>query len=187
MSDKVSQITSSFDICSGCEGDCCQDAKPPLTEERRKIIESHLKIHRIPVAKPFVNEKYSYPVVDEFGFCVFYDRSTKKCLIHGVKPETCRAGPITFGINRVSGSVEFFLKNAEICRFAPRLFQDKLRFEEHFKAAKREIMNLVSSLEVSALLAVLEIDEPQTFKIGETILPRRIAEKLELKEGANEK
>lgn len=170
--------TCAFDVCCECKVSCCQDAKPPLTSERKRIIKNYLKKQGINIKRPFLIAEYSYPAVDAAGFCVFYDKITKKCLIHPVKPETCKAGPITFDLNRYTGKVEWFLKTGKICIFAPKLQQNPENFKEYFKAAKVEIMHLVCSLDLAALLSILKVEEPQTFKIGEDPLPKETAKKL---------
>lgn len=143
-----------------------------------KVIENYLKKQSIKIERPFTINRYSYPAVDSEGYCVFYEKTTKKCIIHQVKPETCRAGPITFDINPSAGKVEWFLKKRELCIFAPRLYQKREDFKEHFKIAKAEITRLICSIDSKALQAILEVEEPETFKIGETALPQKAAEKL---------
>jgi Fe-S-cluster containining protein len=178
LPEDVSGKTCDFDVCTECKVSCCIDAKPPLTSERRKIIKNYLKEQGIEIKNPFAKAGYSYPAVDALGFCVFYDKATKRCVIHPVKPETCKAGPITFDINRSSGMVEWFLKKDAICIFAPRLHRNDDKFREHFEAAKSEITHLICSLDAAALLAILQVDEPDTFKLGEDALPKEAAAKL---------
>jgi Fe-S-cluster containining protein len=179
MSDDDVNKTCSFDVCCLCTRSCCQDAKPPLTSERKKIIADYLQKQKIPIAQPFTNEAYSYPAVDALGFCVFYNKDTKKCLVHPVKPETCRAGPVTFDINRRTKKVEWYLKTAELCALAHVLYENKSAFNVHFEIAKKELLHLIQKLDAKALEAILKIEEPQTFKIGEASLPKEAAEKLE--------
>ena len=170
--------TYHFDVCLECLQSCCQDAKPPLTAERMRIIENYLRNRGLFSEQLFTSSEYSYPSVDAGGFCVFYDKGTRKCLIHQVKPETCRAGPVTFGINLRSGKVEWFLKKAELCLFAGKLFEAPEQLNGHLKVAKEEITRLICQLDSAALRAILKIDEPQTFKIGEDSLPKEVLEKL---------
>jgi Fe-S-cluster containining protein len=180
MSEDASAKTCSFDVCCECTCSCCQDAKPPLTQKRKRIIEDYLKNHGNVTEKIFTSSGYSYPSVDVGGFCIFYDKGTKKCVVHQVKPETCRAGPVTFDINLRTQKVEWFLKKGELCLFAGTLFEAPGQLDEHLKVAKEEIMRLICGLGSAALLAVLKIDEPQTFKIGEDPLPKEVLEKLGL-------
>ena len=174
-------ITYSFDVCSQCKIICCQDAKPPLTEKRKKIIKEYLEKQKIKIEKPFVKESYSYPAVDELVFCGLFNKPTGKCSVHPVKPETCRAGPVTFDINFSTKKVEWFLKKPEICAFAGLLYSNKAAFKEHFEVAKKELIRLISQLGADELRAIVKIEEPQTFKIGEDDLPLEVIRKLGLK------
>jgi len=173
--------TYSYSVCKHCENGCCQDAKPPLSEKRKKIIKEYLEKHEINVQNPFVKAGYSYPAVDEFLFCGFFDKETRKCAVHPVKPETCVAGPVTFDINLSTKKVEWFLKKSEICTFAPILYSNRVAFEKHFEIAKKQLTRLICELNGEELGAVLKIDEPQTFKIGEDDLPLEVIKKLGLK------
>ena len=121
---------------------------------------------------------YLFPATDEKGFCIFYNKQTKKCLVHAVKPETCKAGPVTFDINSRTQKIEWFLKTAALCSFAEKLYQDDKQFKAHFEVAKAEILRLIRSLDADALQAILRIDEPQTFKISENTLPKEVIVKL---------
>jgi hypothetical protein len=100
--------------------------------------------------------------------------------VHPVKPETCRAGPVTFDVNRRSRKVEWYLKKTEICALAKRLCENRDLFKEHFEVARVEILRLIRELDAEALRAILLIEEPQTFKIGEDDLPKEAIEKLRL-------
>jgi uncharacterized protein len=172
--------TYSFDVCSECKAMCCQDAKPPLSESRKKTIKKYINRQKIKVKKPFSKENYSYPSVDETGFCVFNNKETKRCLVHSVKPETCIAGPITFDINFETRKVRFFLKKSEICAYAGELYNNKSAFKNHYEVAEKEIMRLITDLSVEELHELMKIDEPQTFKVGEDDLPIEVVKKLGL-------
>jgi len=173
-------ITYSFSICKTCKKGCCQDTRPPLSEKRKKIINEHLEKHKISIRKPFVKAGYSYPAVDVFLFCRFFDKETGKCSVHPVKPETCVAGPVTFGINFPTKKVEWFLKNEEICAFAAVLHSDKVAFKKHLEIAKKQLTQLICELDPEELRTIVKIDEPQTFKIGEDDLPLETIKKLGL-------
>jgi Fe-S-cluster containining protein len=172
--------TCSFEVCCKCERGCCQDVKPPLTLKRKKIIEEYLRGQRILVERPFVNEAYSFPAVDTMGFCVFYDKDTRRCIVHPAKPETCGAGPVTFDVNRRTRKVEWYLKTSEVCALAKTLRGNDDLFRAHFKVAKEEMLRLICELDPEALQAILKIEEPQTVKIGEDDLPAAVMEKLGL-------
>jgi hypothetical protein len=116
------------------------------------------------------------------GFCVFYDKDTRKCLVHPVKPETCRAGPVTFDVNRRTRKVEWYLKSSEVCALARTLRGSDNLFRAHFSVAKEEILRLICELEPKALQAILKIEEPQAVKIGEDDLPMGVIEKLEFEQ-----
>jgi len=167
-----------FDVCCECKLGCCQDAKPPIINERKRIIEEYMRKEEISIENPFVQANYCFPAVDEMCFCIFYHKQTKKCLVHTVKPETCKAGPVTFDINRRTQKVEWFLKTAALCSFAERLHQDDTQFKAHFKVAKAGILRLIRGLDAEALRAIMIIEEPQTFKIGEDALPKEVIGKL---------
>jgi Fe-S-cluster containining protein len=178
--DEIVRKTCSFDVCCRCKRVCCQDAKPPLTLKRQKMMEDYLERQKIRVENPFSHEKYSFPTVDKIGFCAFYIKKTGKCLVHPVKPETCRAGPVTFDVNRRSRKVEWYLKKTEICALAKRLCENRDLFKEHFEVARVEMLRLIRELDAEALRAILLIEEPQTFKIGEDELPKEAMQKLGL-------
>jgi uncharacterized protein len=139
-----------------------------------------LEKQKINVEKPFTQENYSYPSVDEQILCVFNSKETKRCMVHSVKPETCRAGPITFDINFKTKKVEYFLKKSEICAYAGELYKNKAAFNDHFEVAKKEIMRLIEELEPDELRVLMKIEEPQTFKVGEDNLPIEVVRKLGL-------
>jgi Fe-S-cluster containining protein len=179
-SDEIMRKTSSFDVCCQCKSGCCQGVKPPLTLKRTKLIEDYLIEQKIQAERLFVNEAYSYPAEDATGFCVFYDKDTKKCLVHPVKPETCRAGPVTFDINCRTRKVEWYLKTAEVCELAKALCENSNLFGKHFEVAREQLLRLICELDSKALQAILKIEEPQTVKIGEDDLPKKVMEKLGL-------
>jgi Fe-S-cluster containining protein len=172
--------TFRFDVCSQCKTICCQDAKPPLTRQRQKIIEECLVKQQISVMQPFTCEQYTYPSVDEHLFCSLYNKQTGKCQVHQVKPETCCAGPVTFDINFKTGKLEFYLKKTEICALAGVLYKNPELLQCHLDAAKREITQLVEQLSADELKAIVKIDEPFTFKICEENLAEPVAKKLGL-------
>ncbi len=173
--------TYSFDVCAKCESVCCKDANPPLTEERQKIIHDYLLEKKYATENMFVQGDYVHPASDEEGYCVFFEKNTKKCMVHRVKPETCVAGPITFDINRQKGKIEFYLKKAEICPLAQGIYENKARLKEHLEVAKAEILRLVNELDGRALQAILRIEEPETIKIFEEPLQVNVLNKINFK------
>jgi uncharacterized protein len=170
--------TYSYDVCNECKIICCQDAKPPVSDSRKKIIKEYLQKQKVTVEVPFTKENYSFPSVDETLLCKFNSKETKKCIVHSVKPETCRAGPITFDINCKTKRVEYFLKKSVICAYAGELYKNKLAFKDHFEVAKQEIIRLIKELDADELKALMKIEEPETFKVGEEDLPLDVVKKL---------
>jgi Fe-S-cluster containining protein len=170
--------SSFFNVCSQCEGNCCRDARPPLTLKRKQIIEAYLKEQKIPIDNPFVQASYVFPKDGTEGYCIFYDKKTRKCLIHSVKPETCVAGPVTFDINIKNRKIEWHLKMEKICPLAGALYKNKGILKKHLASAKREILQLVSELDSEALRAILKIEEPETFKIDEDNIVKDTLDKL---------
>jgi hypothetical protein len=167
-----------FNVCAQCRTGCCNGVRPPLTQKRREIIERYLRRHNIALENPFDQTGYTFPREDKEGYCLFYDRKTKRCRIHEVKPETCAAGPITFDINTRTQKIEWHLKKESICVLASGLSKDKQRLNEHLALAKKEIGELVKELDAEALRTILKIEEPETFKIEEDIVEEDILHKL---------
>ena len=173
-------VTYSFDVCGQCKSVCCRDARPPLSQSRKKILKKYLKDQNISIKEPFVKKQYSYPAYDEQFLCVLFNKQTGRCSVHPVKPETCRAGPITFDINFKTGKVEWFLKKESICPLAGVLSKNKPALSTHLEVAKQELNRLIGELDPHELKAIVKIDEPETCKIGEDDLPPKVAEKLGL-------
>jgi len=167
-------------VCSKCATDysCCHETMPPITDERRKIIETYLRKKRIHIENPFVITDYVFPRLDVDGYCVFHDRQTRKCKIHSVKPETCVAGPITFDINGKNAKIEWHIKMQKICQLAGVVYANKSLLQKHLEAAKKEIRRLVDEIDSSALKAILKKDEPETFKIDEERIRKDITSKV---------
>jgi Fe-S-cluster containining protein len=169
-----------FDVCSKCETSysCCHETTPPVTSERRKIIEAYLKAEKMPIEDPFEETDYVFPRLDADGYCVFHDKKTRKCLVHSAKPETCVAGPITFDINMKTGKIEWFVKMDKICQLAGVVHRDRELLQNHLESAKKEILRLVKELDSEALWAILRKDEPETFKIDEENIRKETLKKL---------
>lgn len=167
-------------MCSNCRTSysCCNDTTPPVTPERRKIIEAYLKENRISIANSFQRTEYVFPRLLADGYCVFHDKKTKKCVIHPVKPETCVAGPLTFDVNVKTGKIEWFVKMDRICQLSGAVYQDKQLLRKHLENAKREILRLANQLTAEEMKAILKKDEPETFKIDEDDLEEQLLRKL---------
>ena len=169
-----------FDVCSNCTTSysCCNHTTPPVTSERRRIIEAYLKENSISMVNSFQRTGYVFPRLTADGYCVFHDRKTKKCVVHPVKPETCVAGPITFDLNMKTGKIEWFIKMDRICQLAGAVYQDRQLLRKHLESAKREVLRLVAHLSAEELKAILRKDEPETFKIEEDRLDKELIRKL---------
>jgi len=163
-----------FDVCSRCktEYSCCNETTPPVTAERKKIIEAYLKENGMSITNPFEHTEYLFPRLTPDGYCIFHDKKTKKCVIHPVKPETCVAGPITFDVNAKTEKIEWFIKMDKICQLAGAVYQDKRLLRKHLASAKEEVLRLVTQLTAEELRAILKKDEPETFKIEEKALEK---------------
>jgi Fe-S-cluster containining protein len=167
-----------FDVCGTCKINCCWDARPPITLRRKEIIEEYLKKHKIPIENPFVHTEYTFPRENVDGYCIFYDKATRKCIVHPVKPETCVAGPVTFDINKQTGKIEWYLKMEKICPLAGVMYKEKNLLVKHFEAARKEILRLVKELPPEALKTILKREEPETFKIGEEEIESEVLNKI---------
>jgi Fe-S-cluster containining protein len=166
-----------IETCERCHGKCCYEARPPLTRNRIKLILRHLDERNSDAGFSVHAGRYSHPEELGDGYCVLFDRASGLCRVHPTKPETCAAGPVTFDIDWRRGVIEWYLKQEKICPLAGTMARDNVALTRHLESAKQEILRLVDELEISELLAVLEVEEDDTFKIGEDHLPQRILEK----------
>lgn len=104
------------------------------------------------------------------GMCIC--RQDGKCSIHGVKPETCRAGPFTFDVR--GDSIEIFLKSESICPLVGLLREVPPAYNQQYSVAEKSITFLVANLPDEELALICSIDEPDTEKVAE--IPRRRTE-----------
>jgi Fe-S-cluster containining protein len=177
--DENASETCSPDVCRDCiTTSCCHETTPPLTKKRMRTIKAYLKNHSKATEAVFGRSDFSYPSTREDGFCIFNDPKTKMCLIHDVKPETCRAGPVTFDINFRTKKVEWFLKKAELCPLAGKLFENPEKLREHLNGAKEAVLQFMCEVDADDLQAILKRDEPLTFKIDEDPLPKAVSTEL---------
>ncbi len=156
---------------------CCCDVHPPVSDKRISIIQDYLKTSRITIENPFERKIYSFLKETSKKCCIFLD-DNKRCMIHSAKPETCVAGPVTFDINLKTGRIEWFLKTEKICPLAGALYRDKKALSNHLSRARKELLELVHDLDAESLRAILKIEEPDTFKIGEEELDAETLTKL---------
>ncbi|MEM1577245.1 MAG: YkgJ family cysteine cluster protein [Archaeoglobaceae archaeon] len=150
-----------IEICSKCGGKCCFEAKPPISNKRLKILLEN------GISSDFVEfGKYKHLKLKEDGYCVFFDNG--KCKIHGIKPETCVAGPITFDIRE--GKLELYIKKETICPLVKFLKENEDVLKDHMNIALEKILDLIRELEKEELEEILKIEEPETEKIFEVNL-----------------
>jgi Fe-S-cluster containining protein len=149
-------------ICHTCGGHCCDGACPPLSTDRIRIILAHGS-HNDKIEQ----NGYHRIRTKENGECAMMENG--RCIIHAIKPETCRAGPFTFS---VTGTViEIFLKHESICPLVTHLKADPEMYAKQYARAAENIVELVAALPEEELLVISAIPEPDTDKIAE--LPRQ--------------
>lgn len=166
------------DVCFSCKIICCIDANPPLSDQRKIEILNFLRKNQNIVLDLFEEAEYCHPKQKTHGQCIFFDEQSKKCTIHPVKPETCVAGPITFDIDLDRGKIQWYLKKESICPLAGWLYKNPKEFHRHLNLAKKEINKLIQDLKIQSLAAILKIEEPETFLIGEDDLNPSILKRL---------
>ncbi|MCJ7444329.1 MAG: YkgJ family cysteine cluster protein [Methanotrichaceae archaeon] len=147
-------------VCFECQLNrgCCFAAKPPLTNERIKILlDNGVSGELIEFAG------YKRLKVKPDGFCVLF--RTWRCGVHLIKPETCVAGPFTFDLR---GSIlEIYLKKKSICPMVELLKENREIFERLLTLAAENIMKLLKALPKDELAEILKIDEPETELVAE--------------------
>jgi uncharacterized protein len=150
------------DVCRNCGGRCCFEAHPPISGQcyRRMVTEG------VP-EDCFEWKGYCSVRVRGDGICIFRDAG--QCLIHSIKPETCRAGPFTFDVK--GDVIEIFLKNETICPLVRLLKEVPGAYEQQSALAKKSIARLVSNLTDDELCEICRIEEPETEKVAE--IPRK--------------
>jgi Fe-S-cluster containining protein len=148
-------------ICMDCGGHCCDGAHPPISGPcyARLVSEG---------ISPSVFEHNGYRSIRTCpdGHCVLWQNG--KCSIHGIKPETCRAGPFTFDVK--GNVIEIFLKFESICPIVRLLKEVPEAYDQQYSLAVRNISHLVSNLGEDELAVICRIEEPETEKVAE--IPR---------------
>ena len=148
-------------ICIRCGGQCCTDAQPPISSCRYQRL--------IDVGVPdtaFDQNGYRYIRPRTDGTCMFWNRG--ECSIHGIKPETCRAGPFTFDMR--DDMIEIFIKFEKICPVVRLLREVPKAHEKQYAIPVNSITCLVSNLTDEEHAAICGIEEPETEKVAE--IPR---------------
>ncbi len=148
-------------ICLQCDGHCCTGAHPPISAYCHK----RLLAEGVP-EEMFEQNGYRYVRSRSDGTCILSQGG--KCAIHGIKPDTCRAGPFTFDVH--GNTIEIFLKYESICPLVGLLKEVPAAYKQQYAYAVRNITRLVSNLTEEELAAVCRIDEPETEKVAE--IPR---------------
>ena len=148
-------------ICMNCGGHCCDEAHPPISEHcyQRLVAEG---------ISPSVFEYNGYRSIRTCpdGHCVLWKNG--KCSIHGIKPETCRAGPFTFDVK--GDVIEIFLKFESICPIVRLLKEVPEAYAQQYSLATRNIAHIVAHLTEEELAVICRIEEPETEKVAE--IPR---------------
>jgi uncharacterized protein len=152
-------------ICFHCGGRCCIDAHPPISAHCYERLVSQ----GIP-EDSFEWRGYRAARARGDGTCIFCNGN--RCSIHGIKPETCRAGPFTFDVK--GDVIGIFLKYEAICPVVRLLKDVPEAYEHQFSLAKKSIAHLVANLTDEELHAVCRIEEPDTEKVAD--IPREYAD-----------
>jgi len=90
--------------------------------------------------------------------CILF--AENRCRFHGVKPETCRAGPFTFDVH--DGTIALFLKKEEVCPLVRMLKDDPEAYRQQYVEAVRSIRAFVVQIPDDELAAVCRVEEPDT-------------------------
>jgi hypothetical protein len=145
-------------ICARCGAKCCHEARPPLSPARiALLLENGVSPGDIEHAGYFRIR------TREDGMCIMC--SGGKCRIHAFKPETCRAGPFTFDVER--GRVRIFLKHDSLCPLVPFLKADPVMYAAQFRLAVENILSLARSLAPDELAVISAIPEPDCDLVAE--------------------
>lgn len=159
----IEQLENTIEkICRGCGALCCIEACPPLTEERIRIITELMGRNGF-----YEYCGYHRLKTEDTGKCVLLKDGL--CSVNSHKPETCRAGPFTFATRGTR--VEIFLKKECICPLVAYLKSDPDAYAAQLALAVRNIAHLLSGLPPAEVEAINRIEEPETEKVGEFLLP----------------
>ncbi|MDD1676563.1 MAG: YkgJ family cysteine cluster protein [Methanomicrobiales archaeon] len=145
-------------ICMECGGKCCIEAKPPLTRKRIETLCEFGCPH-----DTIDSRHYKKLRTNGDGYCVMYHEH--RCSIHGIKPETCIAGPFTFDVR--NNAIEIYLKKESICPLVRYIKERSDVYERQYTLACANISTLVQHLPAQELQEILRIDEPETEKVAE--------------------
>lgn len=144
-------------ICMECGGRCCIDAHPPVSAAcRQRLIAAGVP------EDAFESAGYCRLKARRDGSCILSENGM--CTIHGIKPETCRAGPFTFDME--GDRIAIYLKHESICPMVGLLQSVPSAYRTQYEQAEKNIRHLVAGLTASELAAVCRIEEPETGKVG---------------------
>jgi Fe-S-cluster containining protein len=149
-------------ICMACGGHCCDEAHPPVSQERYRA----LIAAGIPTASFERKEGYFRLRTHKDNTCILM--VDHKCTCHAIKPETCRAGPFTFDV--VNDTIRIFLKQASICPIVPLLKEQPAAYHQQYERAAENIVRLVYGLPKEEIEAINRIEEPETDLVA--VIPR---------------
>jgi Fe-S-cluster containining protein len=145
-----------------CGGYCCVDAHPPVSRSCcQRLTAAGLS------PDLFEDKGYKRLKAKENGVCIL--SKDGKCVIHAIKPETCRAGPFTFDVK--DNVIEIYLKLSCICPLVTLLKETPGAYQLQYDLAVKSITHLVSNLTQDEINAICRVDEPETEKVSE--VPRR--------------
>lgn len=140
-------------VCRQCGGRCCtEDTQPPVSEPCYE----RLKRAGVP-AGSFESGEYRRLKLNGRS-CILFEGG--RCSCHGIKPETCRAGPFTFDV--FGDKIAIYLKKESVCPVVRLLKEDPGAYYRQFEVAVRNITHLVGNLSDRELAAICRIDEPET-------------------------
>lgn len=146
------------EICLQCGGHCCVDAHPPVSRSCcQRLTGAGLS------PDLFEDAGYKRLKARENGLCIL--SKDGKCVIHAIKPETCRAGPFTFDVR--DEVIEIYLKLPGICPLVTLLKATPEAYRVQYDLAVKSITHLVSHLTPAELDAICRIEEPETEKVSE--------------------
>ena len=160
-------------FCAICPSGCCTHVCPPITSKRKRVIDHYLQDQEIEPGDWLnsTSRRYAFPQETPDGSCIFFNAMQRTCRIHPVKPETCRAGPITFDLDTPRRRVIWYMKSSANCLIAAELHHKPELLPGYLSIAKMALHQLIAGLESTALQELLLIDEPTVYKIGEDPYP----------------
>ena len=90
--------------------------------------------------------------------CILF--AENRCRHHGIKPETCRAGPFTFDVH--DGNILLFLKKEAVCPLVCMLKENPEAYRQQYTAAVQSIRSFIAHMPDDQLAAVCRVEEPET-------------------------